>query len=287
MRKPRVLLADDHAMVLDGLTRLLEPEFEVVAKAGDGRAMLAMAAKLKPDVVIADISMPLLSGIEAVRQLKRKDSRVKVIVLSMHSDVELATESLRAGASGYVLKHSAANSLSRAIREVMNGHVYVSARLSVDVLSATQQTSRHSDGPALTLTQREREVLQLVAEGRTIRGIANILNIAGRTVVFHKSNLMDKLGLRTTAELTCYAVHCGLLATPQSTIEYATTGSALATRAPWPLPTGTGTIVGGCAVPSSGDHRFLRSGEKERVQARPVDTGRRSRPQTRKVGGAA
>jgi DNA-binding NarL/FixJ family response regulator len=216
MRKARILLADDHAIVLDGLTRLLEPEFEVVGKAGDGRTMLEMAAKLKPDVVIADVSMPLLSGIEAVRQLKRKDSRVKVIVLSMHSDVELATEALRAGAFGYVIKHSAAESLSRAIREVMSGHVYVSARLSVDVLSAAQQTSRRSDGPALVLTQREREVLQLVAEGRTIRGIANILNIAGRTVVFHKSNLMDKLGLRTTAELTCYAIHCGLLTAPQA-----------------------------------------------------------------------
>src|SRR5262245_29160500 len=112
MRKPRLLLADDHAMVLEGLSRLLEPEFEVVGKAVDGRAMLSMAAKLKPDVVIADVSMPLLSGIEAARQLKRKDARVKVIILSMHSDVELGTEALRAGASGYVLKHAAAESLS-------------------------------------------------------------------------------------------------------------------------------------------------------------------------------
>jgi len=193
---------------------LLEPEFEVVGKVGDGRAMLDMAAKLKPDVIVADVSMPLLSGIEAVRQLKRKDSRVKVIFLSMHSDVELGSEALRAGASGYVLKHSVPESLSRAIHEVLNGRVYVSPRLSVDVLAAIQQTSRHSDRPPVALTQREREVLLLVAEGRTIRGIANILEIAGRTVVFHKSNVMDKLGLRTTAELTRYAIQCGLLAVP-------------------------------------------------------------------------
>jgi DNA-binding NarL/FixJ family response regulator len=231
MRKPRLLLADDHTMVLEGLTRLLEPEFEVVGKALDGRAMLEMALKLKPDVIIVDVSMPLLSGIEAVRQLKPRDARVKVIFLSMHSDVELGSEALRAGASGYVLKHSAAESLSRAINEALNGRVYVSPRIAVDVLAAVQQTSRYSDQPAGTLTQREREVLQLVAEGRTIGGIANILSIAARTVVFHKSNIMDKLGLRTTAELTCHAIQCGLLAAPDSGHAYPTAVRALAARA--------------------------------------------------------
>src|SRR5215510_12473300 len=213
MRKPRLLLADDHAIVLEGLSRLLEPEFEVVGKAGDGRAMLEIAARLKPDVVIVDVSMPLLSGIEAVRQLKRKDARVKVIVLSMQSDVELGSEALRAGASGYVLKHSAAESLNRAIHKVLDGKVYVIPRLSIDVLSVFHQSPRHIER-ALVLTQREREVLQLVAEGRTIRGISNILRIAVRTVVFHKGNLRQKLGLHTTAELTCYAIQCGLLAAP-------------------------------------------------------------------------
>ncbi len=172
MPKPRLLLADDHTIVLDGLTRLLEPEFEVVGKVGDGRAMLDLAAKLNPDVIIADISMPLLSGMEAVRQLKEKDSRSKVIILSMHADLELAREALCLGASGYVLKHSAAETLCCAIHEVLNGMIYVSPRISIDVLSAIQQTSRSLNGAALTLTQREREVLQLVAEGRTIRGIA-------------------------------------------------------------------------------------------------------------------
>lgn len=219
MPKPRLLLADDHTIVLDGLSSLLEPEFEVVGKVGDGRAMLDLAAKLNPDVIITDISMPLLSGMEAVRQLKKKDSRSKVIILSMHADLELAREALCLGASGYVLKHSASETLSRAIHEVLNGRIYVSPRISIDVLSAIQQTSRSLNGAALTLTQREREVLQLVAEGRTIRGIAQILDIACRTVVFHKSNLMDKLGLRTTAELTRYAIQCGLLSAPQTVID--------------------------------------------------------------------
>ena len=222
MRKARLLLADDHAIFLEGLTRLLEPEFEVVGRAEDGRAMLKMTARLKPDMIVADISMPLLSGIEAVRQLRKKDSRTKVIILSMHSDVELASEAIRLGASGYVLKHSAAESLSKAIREVLKGGTYVSPRISVDVLSNVQQTFRHSDRPAVVLTQREREVLQLVSEGRTIRGIANILDIAGRTVVFHKSNLMDKLGIRTTAELTRYAFQSGLMAAEEPVFNHTT-----------------------------------------------------------------
>jgi DNA-binding NarL/FixJ family response regulator len=220
MRKPRLLLADDHAMVVEGLTRLLEPEFEVVGTAGDGRALLEMAAQLKPDVILADVSMPLLSGIEAVRQLKRKDFRVKVIFLSMHADVELGSEALRAGGSGYVLKSSAADSLSRAIHEVLHGRVYVSPRIAVDVLAAVQQTSRQTDRPAVVLTQRERQVLQLVAEGRTVLGIANILRISNRTAMFHKTNLMDKLGLRTTAELTYHAIQCGLLVVPESVFNH-------------------------------------------------------------------
>ena len=148
MPKPRLLLADDHTIVLDGLTRLLEPEFEVVGKAGDGRAMLDLAAKLNPDVIIADISMPLLSGMEALRQLKKKDSRSKVIILSMHADLELAREALQFGASGYVLKHSAAETLSRAIHEALNGRIYVSPRISIDVLSVIQQTSKRVHGTA-------------------------------------------------------------------------------------------------------------------------------------------
>ena len=232
MQKPRILLVDDHAIVLDGLTRLLEPDFQVVGKAVDGRAMLEMADALNPDIIVSDISMPLLNGIEAMRLLKERGSRAKVLFLSMHADVELASAALRAGASGYVLKHSAAETLGRAIREALAGRVYVSPRISIDVHAAVQQTSRQSDYSGVALTQREREVLQLVAEGRTIQGIANILDIACRTVVFHKTNLMDKLGLRTTAELTYYAVQCGLLAPPEPLfVRDATTERAAAASA--------------------------------------------------------
>lgn len=231
MRKPRILLADDHTIVLEGLTRLLEPEFEVVGKATDGRAMLDLAAELKPDVIVSDISMPLLNGIEALRQLKAKDSRVKIVFLSMYADLELAIEALRAGASGYVLKHSAAETLHLAIHEALAGRLYVSPRISVGVLAGVQQPAKRSDNSAVALTHREREVLQLVAEGRTIQGIANILKIACRTVVFHKGNVMDKVGLRTTAELTRYAIQCGLLTTPRSALDYPTTQKAAAAHA--------------------------------------------------------
>ena len=164
--------ADDHAIVVDGLRRLLEPEFDLIGTVGDGWALLEAAEKLKPDVIVVDVSMPLLNGIEAVRRLKRAGVSAKVVILSMHGDVEVAIEALRAGASGYVLKHSAAESLSQAIREVLEGRLYVSPRISRDVMAAVMESSQRTDKLAVHLTQREREVLQLVAEGRTINGIS-------------------------------------------------------------------------------------------------------------------
>ena len=209
--KPRLLLADDHAIMVDGLRRLLEPNFELVGTVGDGWALLESAEKLKPDVIVVDISMPLLNGIEAVRRLKKVVPRCKIVVLSMHEDVQIAAESLRAGASGYVLKHSAADTLSHAISEVLKGHTFVSPRIAKNVMCAVMESSQRKDRKAVQLTPREREVLQLVAEGRTIRGISSILQVAVRTVVFHKSNIMDKLGRRTTADLTQYAITSGLI----------------------------------------------------------------------------
>lgn len=209
--KPRLLLADDHAIVVDGLRRLLEPNFDLVGTAGDGWALLESAERLKPDVIVVDVSMPLLNGIEAVRRLKKANPRCKVVILSMHEDVQIAAESLRAGASGYVLKHSAAETLSHAISEVLKGHTFVSPRIAKDVMFAVMESSQRKARKTVQLTQREREVLQLVAEGRTIRGISSILQVAVRTVVFHKSNIMDKLGRRTTADLTQYAIASGLI----------------------------------------------------------------------------
>ncbi len=209
--KPRLLLADDHAIVVEGLRRLLEPNFELVGTVGDGRALLESAERLKPEVIVVDVSMPLLNGIEAVRRLKKISPRCKVVVLSMHEDVHIAAESLRAGASGYVLKHSAAETLNHAITEVLKGHTFVSPRIAKNVMYAVMESSQRKDRKTVQLTQREREVLQLVAEGRTIRGISSILQVAVRTVVFHKSNIMDKLGRRTTADLTQYAIASGLI----------------------------------------------------------------------------
>ena len=212
LRKPTLLLADDHAIVIDGLQRLLQNDFELIGAAADGWSLLEMAGKLKPDVIVADVSMPSLNGIDAVRRLRKVSMGSKVVFLSMHMDVEIATEALQAGASGYVLKHSATEALSHAIWEVLRGEIYVSPRISRDVMTNLMDRSHRTDALAIHLTQREREVLQLVAEGRTIRGIAEILQIAVRTVVFHKCNIMDKLGLRTTADLTQHAIKSGLIA---------------------------------------------------------------------------
>ncbi len=213
-RKLRVLLADDHALVIDGLSRLLEPEFEIVGAVGDGRALLEAAERLKPDLILADISMPLLNGIEAIRQVKKANRHTKVVILSMHTDVEFGVEAIRSGASGYVLKHSASQALSQAIHEVLEGRLYVSPRIAVDVHCALLGSSSQPSKRTLVLTQREREVLQLVAEGRTIGGIANILKITSRTVGFHKANIMDKLGVRTTADLTRSAISHHLVPAP-------------------------------------------------------------------------
>jgi DNA-binding NarL/FixJ family response regulator len=204
--RPRLLLADDHAIVADGLRYLLEPEFDLIGVVGDGATLVESANRLKPDVIVTDISMPRLSGIEAARRLKAAGSCSKVIFLTMHMDVEVAAEALRAGASGYVLKHSATHTLSHAIWEALKGRQYVSPRIAENVKQNVMASSQRRGGSAIRLTSREREVLQLVAEGHTIRVISDMLEITTRTVEFHKTNIMDKLGLRTTADLTQYAI---------------------------------------------------------------------------------
>jgi len=205
IKKPRLLLADDHLIVLEGMTRLLQSEYELLPPASDGQLLVETAMRTSPDVIVTDISMPILNGIEATRQIRKKGLKSKVIFLSMHVDREFAAEALSAGASGYVLKQSAAEELSRAIREVLRNKTYITPRLG-----RVQEALCNGVKPGI-LTPREREVLQLVAEGRTINGIASILKVAARTVVFHKTNIMDKLNLRTTADLTQYAVRHGLI----------------------------------------------------------------------------
>lgn len=208
--KPRVLLADDHKIVLEGLRALLEEHFELVGFATNGRELLERAAIVHPDVVVADISMPLLNGIEAVRKLVEEDKHVKVVFLTMHPDQTFASRALEAGASGYVLKHSASDELVAAIHEVLRGGKFLSASLKNPVMDELlNQTKRHVK-ETIELTARQREVLQLLVEGKSAKEIATILNISPRTVETHKYQMMDALGVKTSAQLVQYAIRHGL-----------------------------------------------------------------------------
>jgi DNA-binding NarL/FixJ family response regulator len=211
MKRPSVLLADDHKIVLDGLTSLLEADYELVGAVGDGRALVKAADKLRPDVIVADISMPLLNGIEAAKQIKQTNDRVKILFLTMHPDVTYAIRAFEAGASGYVLKHSASSELILAIQEVLKGKTYVTPMIAGELMQSYQKGTHTKKDSAGKLTSRQREVLQLLAEGHTTKEIANILNVSPRTVEFHKYKVMDELNLKTSAELIGYAIKQGLV----------------------------------------------------------------------------
>lgn len=206
-----IILADDHEIILDGLRRILEPEFEILATAPNGRELVAEVDKLKPEIAVADISMPLLNGLDALRQCKSANSRTRFVFLTASPDVALATQAFRLGASGYVLKHAAAEELVVALREALAGRTYITPRIANDVLQNLMSHPHEGAGNGGGLTSREREVLQLLAEGKIIKEIAAILNVSPRTVEFHKNNLAAKTGLRTTAELARYAVRQGLV----------------------------------------------------------------------------
>lgn len=206
MRKPRVLLADDHPIVAQGLRTLLEPEVELVGIVENGRALIDATEKLKPDVIVADISMPLLNGIEAVRQIKKTDTDVKVIFLTMHPDVTYAVSAFEAGAMGYVVKHSAPTELTAAIRSVLKGKNYVTPLVGGEVMLNPTRGSRERREGSSHLTRRQREVLQLLAEGYQAKEIASILDISTRTVEYHKYQMMKDIGMKTVADLVRYAV---------------------------------------------------------------------------------
>ena len=207
MRAPRVLLADDHALVLGAFEKLLAEECEVVGQVSDGRALVAAAEQLKPDVVILDISMPLLNGLDAGRQIKQKLRNTKLIFLTMNEDADLAAEAFRAGASGYLLKRSAASELMTAVREVMQGRSYVTPLVTEGLVGSLINTDeRKSRSGGGELTMRQREVLQLLAEGRSMKEVAAMLNLTPRTVAFHKYRMMEQLKIKSTAELIQYAV---------------------------------------------------------------------------------
>jgi DNA-binding NarL/FixJ family response regulator len=210
MKRPRVLLADDHFVVAEGLRSLLAPHFDVVGIVPDGRELLAAARALDPDVVVLDISMPSLNGIEAARQMRAANSRAKVVFLTMHREVAYAARALEAGASGFVLKHSAASELVTAIQEALKGGKYITPQIAGDLLDSLRRGITAGAEPSDELTPRQREVLQLVAEGRSAKEIAAALHISRRTAEFHKARLMETLGVRTTAELIQYALRTGV-----------------------------------------------------------------------------
>lgn len=209
MKRPRILLADDHRIVVEGLRGLLEPEFEIVGIVEDGRALLTAAEKLRPNVIVADISMPLLNGIDSVRQIKKTHEEIKVVFLTMHPDVTYAASAFEAGASGYVLKHSAPSELVTAIKSALRGKTYVTPLLAGELMQFYKKRTDQRD-ELTRLTPRQREVLQLLAEGRSAKDIAAILNISARTVEFHKYRIMDDLGITSAAELVKYAIEHGL-----------------------------------------------------------------------------
>lgn len=206
LKRPRLLMADDHTLVLEGIRKLLENEFELVGTVEDGRALLRAAIELRPDVILLDISMPLLNGIEACRQLVKSMPKVRVIFLTMHADVVYVEEAFRAGGMGYLLKRSAASELSSAINVVMRGGRYVTPMIDWKESTVSVRRKEANKNTSDRLSPRQREVLQLVAEGRANKEIAALLHVSEKTVDFHKSSIKRELMLDSTAELTQFAI---------------------------------------------------------------------------------
>src|SRR5262249_43178928 len=204
MKRPRILLADDHRFLREAFAQLLEPNCDVVGAVGDGRALLTAAKETRPDVVVVDVAMPLLNGLDAARQLKRLMPGVKIIFLTVSEDPDLAAEAFRVGASGFLLKNSAAAELFQAIQEVVQGRSYVTPQATRGLVGILRrpESGKKSD----ELSPRQREVLQLLAEGRSMKEIGRILKITPRTVAFHKYTMMEHLGIKSSAELVQFAV---------------------------------------------------------------------------------
>ena len=212
MSRPRVLLADDHRMVAEGVKRLLEEEFELMGVVEDGRQLVEAARRLRPDVIVADITMPHLNGMEALVQLKRDNPEIRVVFLTMHKDVAYARRALEAGARGYVLKHSAQAELFLAVRAALDGNTFISPTLAGEVFHALKISPTQPSDPVAVLTPRQREILQLFAEGCSTKDIASKLDISPRTVEYHKYQMMESLKLQSSAELIHFAIKNGIVA---------------------------------------------------------------------------
>ena len=209
--RSRILIADDHTLVADLCKKLLEAEFDVVGTEGDGRALLQSAVDLKPDVIVIDVAMPILNGLDAGQQVKQMVPAVKLVYLTMNPDPEVAAEAFRRGASGYLLKTCAADQMVIAVRKVLRGMSYLSPQLSKETVSYLRKQSMLQEEQE-RLTERQREVLQLLAEGNAMKEVAGVLNLTTRTVAFHKYRIMEVLGARSTAELVRYAVRNHMIA---------------------------------------------------------------------------
>jgi DNA-binding NarL/FixJ family response regulator len=209
MAKPRVILADDHTLLVEAFEKLLAPECDIVAKVADGRALVAAVQQHHPDVVVLDVAMPLLNGLDAARQIKQLDRSVRLVFVTMNEDPDLAAEAFRAGGAAYLLKRSAGSELLTAIREAMKHRSYVTPLVTEGMLGALMHST--PDAGARQLTSRQREVLQLLAEGKSMKEVGSILNVTPRTVAFHKYRMMEQLKIKTNAELIQYAIRHNLI----------------------------------------------------------------------------
>ena len=211
MKRLRVLLGDDHALILDGIRASLQPHYDIVGQASDGKTLADTAERLRPDLVILDISMPILNGLEAAKRIKKSLPSTRLIFLSQHLNPAYLKQALKAGASGYVLKSGATEELQTAITTVLRGEVYITPSFGHDVIARLWDRSGEVSDQAEELTERQREILQLIVEGRANKEIADVLHVSIKTVEFHRARLMDKLGVRTVAELTKVAIQQGLI----------------------------------------------------------------------------
>ena len=210
MSKPRVIIADDHVLLAEAFEKLLSPECDVVAKVTDGRALVEAARRVHPDLVLLDVAMPLLNGLDAARQIHAISPSIRLIFLTMNDDPDLAAEAFRAGATAYLLKRSPASELLTAIRQAMKSRKYVTPLITEGMLGALMNPMR-GETPRHELTSRQREVLQLLAEGKSMKEVASVLNVTARTIAFHKYRMMEQLNIKTNAELIQYAIRHHLI----------------------------------------------------------------------------
>jgi len=209
---PRIIIADDHTLVAEACRKLLEQDYEVVATVSDGRALVRAVAELRPHLVIVDVAMPILNGLDAGQQAKELIPSVKLIFLTMNHDADLAAEAFRRGASGYLVKTCAASELVVAVREVLRGKSYLSPMIAKDTVDFLLRQDKKLVDESDRLTERQREVLQLLAEGKCMKDVASVLNVTTRTVAFHKYRIMEVLNIKTNAALIQYAIRNHLIA---------------------------------------------------------------------------